>query len=474
MLPGRAIAAGGLGLLLVLGSTGTSFAQSKPADLTATPTAVTIMVPAHHQNQPVSVEIISSQAIPATDKLGASMLGDLVRDDSAARIPRSAVQVSVTPDNTDATSESFVLTLTPNLSGVDPGKYSGNIRVTGPNVNPLIIPVAMSIQGGSWFEVLALLLVGLLVGWLLKWYTDAGSKLAVETRRFNGILRKIGDTPTANMPKFMLDELGDVTQGFNHADQAKVDAALTLLEGQAGGLAAVTDVVGHLRDSIQAHDSEIQQQRLAFDQIPTNERRRLNDALNEAPDLAAAKTGVSGLLTCAIAITTCLQDATDAGHVGVLTLYDQDRFDDALRAFNSLQAAAPAGPPAAAAAPAAGGAANPARLQSLLRTGRNLEGALAAPVGAAPSPAQGVAARLAKRPMANGATWRVFLGWLPFIIGILTVIIIALIGLKTQWASNLTFGSGGAIDYIALFLWGVAAFVTGKTLSDFLSTVVSK
>ena len=25
-----------------------------------------------------------------------------------------------------------------------------------------------------------------------------------------------------------------------------------------------------------------------------------------------------------------------------------------------------------------------------------------------------------------------------------------------------------------LFLWGVAAFVTGKTLSDFLSTVVSK
>jgi hypothetical protein len=478
MLPGRAIGAGGLGLLLVLGSAGTSFAQGKPADLTATPTAVTIMVPAHHQNQPVSVEIISSQAIPATDKLGASMLGDLVRDDSAARIPRSAVQISITPDNSDATSESFVLTLMPNLSGVDPGKYSGNIRVTGPNANPLIVPVTMSIQGGSWFGVLALLLVGLLVGWLLKWYTDAGSKLAVETRRYSGILRKIGDTPAANMPKFMLDELGDVTQGFNHADQAKVDAALTLLEGQAGGLAAVTDVVGHLRDSIQAHDSEIQQQRLAFDQIPTNERRRLNDALNEAPDLATAKTGVSGLLTCAIAITTCLQHATDTGDADVLTLFDQDRFDDALGAFNSLQAAAPASPPAAAAAaaaaPAVGGAANPARLQSLLRTGIHLEDALAAPGGAALPPVRGVAARAAKWPMTNGAAWRVFLGWLPFIIGILTVIIIALIGLKTQWASNLTFGSGGAIDYIALFLWGVAAFVTGKTLSDFLSTVVSK
>jgi len=94
-----------LGLLLVLGSAGTSSAQSKPADLTATPASVTIMVPAHHQSQPVSVEIISSQAIPATDKLGASMLGDLVRDDSAARIPRSGVQVSVTPDNTDATND---------------------------------------------------------------------------------------------------------------------------------------------------------------------------------------------------------------------------------------------------------------------------------------------------------------------------------------------------------------------------------
>lgn len=471
MLSGRTIVTGGLGVLLVLGSAGISFAQSTPADLTATPAAITIAVPAQQQSQPVSVEIIASQAIPTTDKLGASMLGDLVRDDSAARIPRSAVRVSVMPDTTDPTNESFVLTVTPNLGGVSPGRYSGNIRVTGASVNPLIVPVTMSIQGGSWLEVLALLLVGLMVGWLLKWYTDAGSKLAAETHRYNSVLRKIGDTPTANMPKFMLDELSDVTQGFNDADQAKVDAALTLLEGQAGGLAAVTDVVGHLRDSIQAHDGEIQKQGLAFDQIPTNERRRLNDALNEAPDLTTAKTGVSDLLTHASAITTCLQDAADAGHVGVLTLYNQDRFDDALAAFKNLPAAAaPAGPPAA---PAPGGAANPARLRSLLDTGKVLEAALAAPVGP-PPPGPGVTTLAANPRMTIGAAWRIFLGWLPLIIGILTVIIIALTGLKTQWASNLTFGSGGVIDYIALFLWGVAAFVTGKTLSDFLSTVVSK
>jgi hypothetical protein len=35
------------------------------------------------------------------------------------------------------------------------------------------------------------------------------------------------------------------------------------------------------------------------------------------------------------------------------------------------------------------------------------------------------------------------------------------------------FGSGGLSDEVALFLWGVAAFVTGKTVSDFLSKVVS-
>ena len=58
--------------------------------------------------------------------------------------------------------------------------------------------------------------------------------------------------------------------------------------------------------------------------------------------------------------------------------------------------------------------------------------------------------------------------------GVVTVIIIGLIGLRTQWSSNVTFGSGGVADDIALFVWGVAAFVTGKTLSDFLSTVVSR
>jgi len=454
----------------MLCSAGIGLAQSTPADLVAVPSAITIEVLAHHNSQPVSVEIIASEAVPTADKLGASPLGDLVRDDSAARIPRSAVQVTVARDTSDPTNESFVLTLTPNLSGAAPGKYSGNVRVTGPNVNPLIVPVTMSIQGGSWLEVLALLLVGLLVGWLLKWYTDAGSKLAAESHRYNGVLRKIGETPTANIPKFILDELGDVTQGFNDANQAAVDAALTLLEGQVGGLAAVTDAVTHLRDSIQAHNAEIQQQGLAFDQIPTNERRRLNDALNEAPDLATAKNYVSDLLGYAAAITSCLLDAADTGRSDVLTRFNQDRFDDALTAFKNLPA-----PPSPVVAPAQGRAANPARLQSLLRNGEALTSALAAPAGAPPPPGQGTAALPRFRRMTLATAWRAFLGlWLPLIIGIVTAVIIAVIGLKTQWASNLTFGSGGVIDYIALFLWGVAAFVTGKTLSDFLSSVVSK
>jgi hypothetical protein len=119
-------------------------------------------------------------------------------------------------------------------------------------------------------------------------------------------------------------------------------------------------------------------------------------------------------------------------------------------------------------------AANPERLQSLLRKATYLEATLAGPDVKPPAPAPAVAIHPANRQAKIGAAWRIFLGWLPLIIGIVIVVIIALIGLKTQWASDLTFGSGGVIDYVALFLWGVAAFVTGKTLSDFLSTVVSQ
>jgi hypothetical protein len=451
-------------------------AQGTPADLTATPAGITVTVLAGNESPSISAAIIASQTIPMTASLGASMLGDLVRDDSAARIPSSAVQINVTRETTDTADETFVLTLTPKLSGVAPGRYTGSIRVTGPNVNPLVIPVTFTIQGGSWLEALALLLLGLLLGWLLKWYADTGSKLSAETRRYNSVLRKIGNTPTANLPQFVLNELGDVTQGFSDADQVKVDAALTLLEGQVESLAAVTDVVAHLKESIQAHDVEIQQ-RPAFAQIPTNERRRLNDALNEATDLMTAKNSVSELLSHAIAITTCLQDAADAGHANVLDLYNQDRFDEALNAFNGLPAAAaPARPaPAAAVVPAPGnGAVDPARLQKLLGDGRYLQAALAAPVGAPPPAAPDVAAPSVDWQQRISQTWRTFLNrWLPLIIGIVTVIFLGLVGLKTQWSSNVTFGSGGAIDDVALVFWGVAAFISGKTLSDFLSSVVS-
>jgi hypothetical protein len=468
----------GLALLLVLGNAHPGLAQGSTTDLTATPAAITVTVLAQHKSQPVSVAITSSKAVPASDKLGVAMLGDLVRDDSASRIPRSAVGVSITRNDTDSTNESFVLTLTPNLSGIDPGKYSGNVRVTGSTVSPLIVPVAMSIQGGLWYWALLLLLLGLGVGWVLKWYTDTGSKLAAETRRYNSVLRRIGDTPTENIPTFVLDELKDVSEGFSNADQAKVNAALTLLEGQIAGLAAVTNTVGHLREFIDAHTNEVRQ-KASLAHIPTNERRRVNDALNEAQDLATAKSSTSELLTHAMAITACLQAAGDPEHDNVLDLYEKNRFADGLDEYQKLPASgAPTAPQAIAGAPIGGGAADPARLQSLWQNGEHLQKVLAAPVRPvrrqrrAPVVASPGSKRFKRRA---GAAWRTFVGKLvPLIVGLVTVILLAIIGLNTQWSSNLTFGSGGISDYLTLLLWGVGAFVTGKTLSDFLSTVLSR
>ena len=108
-----------------------------------------------------------------------------------------------------------------------------------------------------------------------------------------------------------------------------------------------------------------------------------------------------------------------------------------------------------------------------------LQAVLTTPAGGPPPTAPAGVAPVGARAAAAGEAplerfWRWFLHWLPFLIGILTTVIIGLIGLKTQWATDLTFGAGGFIDYVALFLWGVAAFVTGKTLTDFLGTVVSK
>jgi hypothetical protein len=174
------------------------------------------------------------------------------------------------------------------------------------------------------------------------------------------------------------------------------------------------------------------------------------------------------------AITNCLQNTADAGHARVLHLYNDDRFDDALNAYRALPApSAPA--EVAAGAVADGGAANPARLQSLWTIGTELERRMAGSGWQGSAAATGDFGPAADSwRMDAGRRWRSFLGkGLPLLIGALSVLVLALIGLKTQWSSNLVFGSGGIIDDVALFLWGVAAFVTGKTVSDFLTTMTS-
>jgi hypothetical protein len=444
--------------------------QTTPADLTATPAAITITVLAGGLSQPASVAITASQAVPASDTPAAAMLGDLVRDDSAARIGPTILKAVVTRDSADTTDQSFVLTLTPDLANVDPGKYSGNVRVSGPSINPLVIPVTLSIQGGSVAEALALLLFGLSVGWLLKWYADSGSKLSAQSRRYDAFLRRLGTTPLSNLPKFVLNEMDDVNQGLRDLDQARVETALALLEGQIAGLASVTNTVAHLRESLQAHQTEIEPA-LPYHQICDNERRRLNDALNEATDLPSTKDSVSSLLTHAKAISDCLQNPADPLRAQVLSLYNDDRFDDALNAYET------APPPAVAppAVPGAGAAVDPGHLQLLLATGNQLEAVLAAPGWPAPPPGPAAAAAAVPGESNLGMLWRLTLNpGLPFLVAVVTVLVIALIGLTTQWSSNVTFGAGGVIDQVALFLWGVAAFVTGKTASDFVSTVVSQ
>jgi hypothetical protein len=474
---GRVIEAFGLVLILVFGSTGVSVAQGAPADLTANPSAITVNIPARHQISTVSTEVIASQAIPDNVTLGGYLLGDLIRDDSAARISPSALAINLIKDHSDTSGESFTLTITPDLSGIEPGRYTGTIRVTGPGVNPLLVPVTISIQGGTWYWVLFWLLLGLVVGWLLKWYPTTGSKLAADTRRYSSIRREIAGMSAADIPRCVIDELGNVIQGFDNADEATVNQALTSLEGQVGDLRFVTDVVAQLRDAISAHESEIQKQGLSEDQIPVNERRRLNDALNEAADLTTARASLKSLLDFSNAITSCLQNASDLASRTALDDFNRNLFDAGLAAAGKVTGAAGAGSPPGSAAATDGGAIDAGRLQTLLLTGREMKKALDSPPGTLPPPSPPMPAtrsRAEKWRQRIGSLWRHVLGMLPVLIGLITVFLIALVGLQSQYATNQTFGSGGAIDYTVVFLWGVAALVTGKTVTDFLSNAASK
>jgi hypothetical protein len=128
----------------------------------------------HRYPEVLSVQIDADRAATARERstIGASLIGDLQRADHAARFPRSQslVRKSWSPGKRHLL---VGVCLDPKQKTlVDPGSYTGVLRVEGPLVSDVNVPIAVTLRDDRWWLVIAWAVAGALAGVLVKLVTD--------------------------------------------------------------------------------------------------------------------------------------------------------------------------------------------------------------------------------------------------------------------------------------------------------------
>ena len=440
----------------------TTPATTEPPAETPPPTQATIVT------NPASVEVdfghdwgLETRTVLVT--LSQAFEGDVAaglvvlptRSDKKKTIPNW--MVSVENAETGYPNERL-LTISVNLNakppqGTEPvelraGIYEGIVRLRAGDATATL-PLKLTVQSRGPVRAWMILFGGLIVGWLFKWWSDTGKRMAVVVRRQQAIERRLRGLVMDLPPAFRVkrDTLREKVDAFD-ADGA--EQLLTELEGELEETAALARIVDELRD-------QIQKQRGYLDE-----------------DWNRTRGEIPGLELDLIEEALRISDATKRKEAIASAESIIDDVDRVLR----KQGETP----------------SPALYQES-RVAKKLAAALGSKVTlrarATPLPKPGDLVSGTRGTQAKDAWWQkagkavgAFLTWpfkggrqrlltqvLPALIGLGTFAILAFAGLDSQYYKDLSFGDGDFVDWFALFLWGFAAVATGKTITDFFGQV---
>lgn len=349
---------------------------------------------------------------------------------TAQLVGGNAVNVPVTLDPADdARPDAYTIPLA--LRGPEIANKNGSLVVTLSRAPPLAV---------AWILALIALAIGIGAGGLLKWLADTGSKLhdlLAANERITAQLR--GASP---LPAALTDALTAARLRLMEGDTAGADTAFKALADGVAKLLPVLRSVNALGASLSAQEQLIRSMGADADttsQLETavdRERDRLMELRDQAwPDPAAIGddlTTVTGKVNGFTAFLAAHQTADSRSDGNAQAFHDAvSRY-----AHGELDEA----PPADAAA---------RRAVAEVR---------------APGEGLGRRLRLPKPRFVPGALW---LGAnAPFIVGFLTAVGLALVGLATVFKPNTMFLTNDAADFLLLLLWGFGSALAGITVTD--------
>jgi len=388
------------------------------------------------------VALVSSEPV---SKLHVLVLGDLTRDDNKATLAAANVTASLTatPNGRSGTLNDITLSIRVDRQGTAPGVFSGAVFVAGDDGGSLTIPLTVTLQGGSWWIVLIIVLVGSLLGYVTKWLSDTGSALSSARQRY------IRDTNQLSalwpsVPDPAKSQLSNVELALNQLDPSAASLALDVFEKNQANIAKQA---GLLSD--------------------TSARLRVQRGLLlDSPNLT---NGSSAIAAEQDQMSQYLRE-TQPDDANALTNFDTFRtqvagFTDLLRQYPSAQGVHKQALEQAAQEYASGQFAS--GLQDIIATSKQAPFAMTAS-GAPPppAPAGGVA-----RVVGKAGTTLVDLQ--PILTPLLVAALTALLGIQTLFFANPTFGANPT-DYLVSFGWGYGLQLAGTTITQIGSNLAAR
>jgi hypothetical protein len=456
----HALAIGGIALLAA--GISPAVAQTSSASPSPSPTSPTTLTPTSKQVtftfaykrdvQSKTIEIDASQAIPSAVSLQAISVGDLTPSEGARALPYSILSAQAQPVAEDPTL--VRLTVTVDLSKVrtlQAGEYTGALRILGPGVTPVSVPVSVSLKSGWPVLAFLVLILGLGVGYLFKLNSDIGAKFRPLRLRYENIRRRYHGL--AEKPAALTDAFGDLEEAMGRWDLDTAAAKAEAIEKDLPMLVRMANVIGRARSEL-VIQSRSQAAFQDTDRLIQAERDRLDTAVSGAwPDPASKEADVRKLVAQVVFVSYMLRTDPKT-YEPALRLFVQDRFDEGEEKGKEI-----------------------ADKQGAGTTVGDAMAEVASAPRFAPTPAPSTTGRLRavllrkQRGVRTSPKVVFFERILPLAVGAATAAIILAVGFQSQYINKATFGFGGFGDWLALFLWGFVAGVSGKAVSEYAQQV---
>jgi hypothetical protein len=166
------------------------------------------------------------------------VIGDLVAGDDGPRLAGTRLQGHV--EQVGDRAARLVVTLDP--AGATPGRYTGSVTVVGTTtVDAATVTLTVLVRDSNLPLAVAVILGGLILGWIARWLSETAVPLHEQTRRYELLSGRLKDFES-EFPARLRAHRGLIQSHLAHMEHGPAKTAIDLLTDKVDALLAGAQV----------------------------------------------------------------------------------------------------------------------------------------------------------------------------------------------------------------------------------------